>query len=620
MLAKPPGIPRKSGVYIFRGPATVLYVGKAKDLANRISSYFATGDNQSPKAHAIVAAATSLDWIITQNEVDALILENELIKKHQPRFNVRLKDDKTYPYLALDLRHDFPVPFVTRSPRQKGVRYFGPFGHVKSLRRMLDEVLYVAPLRTCSIGKFKSHERLGRPCLLFDLKKCSGPCVRAVSEEEYSADVDRFVEFFTGRIDKLRDALICEMNLASSERRYEDAARARDSLRALDVASTEQHIVLDSSSELDLISVSREGNRAVVTSVQVRSGRVVGRDNALFDIDTESTERDSIEMYCARRYVDPERVPAQVVIGASNVSYELLAGLLTRVRGRPVSVHGPRGDRQRAILKSAVEEGLSALRRDSLRRTADHNVRSQALIDVAEALQLPAPPFRIECFDMSHLHGTSYVGSMVVTVDGIPAKSAYRHFNIKTVWGNDDVGAMREVITRRLRYLVGDDDGGKFPRPDLIVIDGGIPQLNAALDAARDVGVIDVEFVALAKREELLFRPHCAEPIRLERGSEGLYLLQRIRDEAHRFAITFHRSKRGSAMVSTALDGVSGLGPARQKRLLAEFQSLTALRAATLDELTGLKWLPSDIARALYDHLHQEHQPRLVQREGLHDD
>lgn len=620
MLAKPLGIPRKSGVYVFHAPAGVIYVGKAKNLANRLSNYFATGDAHSPKAHAIVSMATSLDWIITENEVDALILENELIKKHQPRFNARLKDDKTYPFLALDLRQQFPVPFITRSPRQKGVRYFGPFGHVKSLRRMLDEVLFVAPLRTCSTSKFRSHERLGRPCLLYDLKKCSGPCVKAVSDEAYLEDVERFIGFFSGRIDDLRRSLERQMNLASSERRYEDAARVRDSLHALEVASTEQHIVLDNSSELDLIAVSRDGNRAVVTAIQVRSGRVVGRDNALFDIDTESTEGDIVEMFCARRYVDPERVPAQVVLADSSVNFDLVAGLLTRVRGRAVKVQGPRGDRQRAILKSATDEGQSVLRRDSLRRTADHNVRSQALTEIANALQLSAPPFRIECFDMSHLQGTNYVGSMVVMLDGLPSKSSYRHFNVKTVWGNDDAGAMREVLTRRLRYLVEGSDHGKFPRPDLVVIDGGIPQLHAALAAARDVGVNDIEFVSLAKREELLYRPNDPAPIRLERGSEGLYLLQRVRDEAHRFAITFHRSKRGSAMVTTALDGVPGLGPTRQEKLLREFPSLKAIRAASLAELESLTWLPNDVARALYDHLHQEHQPRLVNREGVHDD
>jgi len=620
MLAKPPGIPRSSGVYVFRSPSGVVYVGKAKDLLARVSNYFVVGDSQSPKAHAILSMATSLEWIITDNEVDALILENELIKKHQPRFNVRLKDDKTYPYLALDIRQEFPVAFVTRSPRQKGVRYFGPFGHVKSLRRMLDEVLYVAPLRSCTSAKFRSHERLGRPCLLFDLKKCSGPCVKAVSAEKYASDVERFVGFFSGRIDELRETLEQDMASAATERRYEDAARARDSLHALEVASTEQHVVLDNSSELDILAVSRDGNRAVVTAIQVRRGRVVGRDSALFDVDTESTDSDVLEMYCVSRYLDAERTPPQVVVEGTDDSWELWAGLLSKVRGRPVRVQAPRGDRQRAILHAAAEEGLTVLRRDSMRRTADHNVRSQALTEIAEALGLSAPPFRIECFDMSHLQGTNYVGSMVVMLDGLPSKSSYRHFNVKSVWGNDDAGAMREVLTRRLRYLAESDDTGKFPRPDLMVIDGGIPQLHAAMAAALDAGVADVEFVALAKREELLYRPETSDPIRLERGSEALYLLQRIRDEAHRFAITFHRSKRGSAMVTSALDGVPGLGPSRQERLMEEFGSIKAVRAAALDDFLSLSWLPDEVAKSLYDHLHQEHQPRLVKREGLHDD
>lgn len=620
MLAKPPGIPRRSGVYVFRSHNAVIYVGKAKDLASRLSNYFVTGYSQSAKAHAILSMAENLEWIVTDNEVDALILENELIKKHQPRFNVRLKDDKTYPYLALDLRPEFPVPYVTRSPRQKGVRYFGPFGHVKSLRRTLDEVLQVVPLRSCSTAKYRAHERLGRPCLLFDVKKCSGPCVGAVTREDYNDDVERFIGFFTGRIDELRRSLTAEMNLAASEKRYEDAARSRDSLRALDIAATEQHVVLDSSSEMDLVGVSRDGNRAVVTAIQVRHGRVLGRDSALFDIDTETSESEVIEMYCAARYTDSTRIPSQIVFDGPAHTHALVAGLLSRASQQIVKVQAPRGDRQRAILRSAMEEGVSVLRRDSMRRSADHNVRSRALIEIADSLNLPVPPYRIECFDMSHLQGTNYVGSMVVMIDGLPAKSSYRHFNVKTVWGNDDAGAMREVVTRRLRYLTEHSESEKFPRPDLIVIDGGIPQLHAALAAAEETGVLDVQFVALAKREELLYRPGQSEPVRLERGSEALYLLQRIRDEAHRFAITFHRSKRGSAMVNSALEGVPGLGSARQERLLSEFGSLKSIRTASREDLEALSWLPNEIAHSLYDHLHQEFQPNLIKREGLHDD
>lgn len=620
MLTRPPGIPRRSGVYVFRSAQVVIYVGKAKDLASRLSNYFATGESQSPKAASIVAMADSVDWILTENEVDALILENELIKKHQPRFNVRLKDDKTYPYLALDTRHRFAVPYITRSARQKGVRYFGPFGHVKSLRRTLDEVLQVAPLRSCSTAKFRSHERLGRPCLLFDVKKCSGPCIGAVSETDYELIQERFIGFFSGRIDQLRDTLVEEMARASREKRYEDAARARDSLRALEIAGTDQHVVLDAKSEIDLIGVSRSGNRAVVTAVQVRSGRVLGRDSALFDIDAESTDSDVIEMYCATRYTDPNRIPSQLVFDAPADTHELVAALLGKLRKGAVRAQGPRGDRQRSLLRSACEDGESVLRRDSLRRTADHNVRSQALIEIGRALGLAAPPYRIECFDMSHLQGTNYVGSMVVATDGLPAKSFYRHFNVKSVWGNDDAGAMREVLSRRLRYLMDDEAGSKFPRPDLIVIDGGVPQLHAAVAAAKEIGVSGLEFVALAKREELLYRPGVDNPIRLERGSEALYLLQRIRDEAHRFAITFHRSKRGSAMVTSLLEGVPGLGSTRQEKLMDHFGSIKSIRAASLDTLLAISWLPDDVGRALYDHLHQEHRPRLLKGEGLHDD
>lgn len=620
MLPKPEGIPRTSGVYIFKSDNAVIYVGKAKNLANRVGNYFVAGESQSRKAIEILNLASSLEWVITANEVDALILENELIKEHQPRFNVRLKDDKSYPYLALDLRHEYPVPYVTRSPRQRGVRYFGPFGHVKSLRRMLDEILQVAPLRTCTSSKFASHTRQGRPCLLFDLKKCSGPCVGAVSGDEYAADVESFTRFFSGRVDEIRTALETQMNEASSERRYEDAARARDGLRALDLASTEQHIVLDDKSDIDLIDVYRDEYRAVVTLIQVRRGRVLGRDSALFELDPDVETASVIETYCVARYKEESRVPDSIVFDGTSDTHQLVHDLVRRVKPSPVKVSAPRGDRQRAILMSAHDEGQSVLRRDSLRRSADHNVRSQALTQIGEALELAAPPFRMECFDMSHLQGTNYVGSMVVMIDGLPAKSSYRHFNVKSVWGNDDAGAMREVLQRRLRYLVEDPVDAKFPRPDLIVIDGGIPQLHAALEAASDIGVSGVEFVALAKREELLYRPNCSEPIRLDRGSEALYLLQRLRDEAHRFAITFHRSKRGSAMVASVLEGIAGLGPTRQARLLETFGSLKAIRALPRERLYQESWLPNSVADALYDQLHPEFQPPLIKREGVFDD
>ena len=555
--------------------------------------------------------ATEVEWITTGGEVAALILENDLIKKYQPRFNIRLKDDKSYPHLALDMRQEFPVPFMTRSSKQKGVRYFGPFGHVKSARVMLDEVLKVAPLRSCSAAKYQAHARRGRACLLFDIGKCSGPCVGAIDKPDYDALVTTFVKFFNGQTRELQQRLEKEMNDASRSQDYESAARARDSLNALEKASQEQLVVLDERTNLDAITVARADARAVVSCFFVRHGRIVGRTNELFDIGYETTDSAVIETFIVRHY-EEKSVPSLIITNAELEDVALLDEYLTSLTGSDVRVSAPRGDRQRALLSMGLDDGMTVLKRDSLRRQSDHNVRSRALIEIGTSLGLETPPYRIECFDMSHLQGSNYVGSMVVVVDGLPQRSGYRHFNVKTVLGNDDAGAMREVLTRRLTYLVPGHEDSRFPRPDLIVVDGGLPQLSAALDAVKSLGLDrEVELVALAKREELLFRPGSSSPIRLDRGSEALYLLQRLRDEAHRFAITFHRSKRGASMISSTLNSVPGLGPARQKKLLDQYGSLKEIRSLPFESLLALSWLPPTVARALYDHLHEMGSPRL---------
>ena len=611
-MKKPLGIPSSSGCYIFRDRyQTVIYVGKAKNLASRLGSYFNSPGQMSHKTASLMAIANEVEWIVTGTEVAALILENDLIKKHQSRFNIRLKDDKSYPYLAVDMRQTYPVPFMTRSSKVRGVRYFGPFGHVKSARVMFDEVLRIAPLRTCSTTKYQAHERRGRACLLLDIGKCSGPCVGAIDKEHYDGLVATFVKFFNGQTRELRDRLENEMMLASEEQDYETAARARDSLVALEKASQEQLFVLDEQTNLDSITVSRADARAVVSCFFIRHGRIVGRTNKLFDVGFDTTDSDVVETFIVSYYEDSS-VPELLITNVRLSDTALFCEYLTTLAKHPIKISGPRGDRQRSVIELGVADGATVLKRDSLRRQSDHNVRSQALIEIGSSLGLPSPPYRIECFDMSHLQGTNYVGSMVVIVDGLPQKSAYRHFNVKTVLGNDDAGAMREVLTRRLSHLLPGHEDERFVRPDLIVVDGGLRQLSAAFDAVEHLGLSgEVELVALAKREELLYRPGSSLPVRLDRGSEALYMLQRLRDEAHRFAITFHRSKRGASMVSTSLDGIRGLGAARQKKLLDTFGSMKAIRTLTIGALLELGWLPSAVAHALYDHLHETGLPRL---------
>lgn len=617
MIHKPENLPPNSGVYLFKRGESVLYVGKARNLASRVGSYFAAGGSATPKSRALTEQSDSLEWISTPHESDALILENELIKKYQPRFNIRLKDDKSYPFLALDMRQTYPVPFITRSARVKGVRYFGPFGHVKSLRRTLDELLVAVPLRSCSTAKFKDHQRRGRPCLLFDIKKCSGPCIGAIDTSGYELLVQEFTDFFNGKTDFLISRIEEEMTSASNEERFEVAARARDSLRALKVASEEQHVVLDRSSDLDLLVVVSESSRAVVVCIHVRQGRMVGRSSSLYEVDSETSHDEILSQYCAASYTDPDRIPDRLVCDATNDTRILLSEVMGQRAGRAVRVDAPRGDQQRELLRTADFDGRGVMARDALRRASDHNVRSQALVELGEELGLSQPPYRIECFDMSHLHGTNYVGSMVVAVDGLPEKKSYRHFNVKSVWGNDDVGAMSEVIHRRLLRLASNDPS--FPRPDLIIVDGGLPQLNAALEAARKADVTTIPIVALAKREELIYVAQRSEPVRLGRGSEALYLVQRVRDEAHRFAVSFHRSKRGTSMTASALEGVPGLGEKRQRRLMKEFGSMKAIRSATRDELRGLPWLPSKTADSLYDHLHGTTESKFVKEAEITD-
>ena len=612
MLDKPKGIPRQSGCYLFRNAAgTIIYVGKARILAQRLSSYFQREAALSQKTQLMMAEAASVEWIVTPTELDALILENELIKDNQPRYNMRLKDDKSFPFVALDARTPFPAPYITRASHVRGVRYFGPFGDVGALRATMDELLRAFPLRSCSKHKFLYQQRIGRPCLLYDIGKCSGPCVGHIDEDGYAQLVHSWARFFEGDVRQLRSLLERQMHDAAEHQNYEAAAQARDGLEALERAAGAQSVVLDDHSNLDVIAVASAGSRTALVRFRVRFGRVIGRSVHLVDRSLDEDDEEILENVLTELYVDAESVPGVVVVQSDELATPLVAEYLSSVRGRPVEVTVAQRGRRRRVVELAASDAQAVISRDSLRRQADHNVRARALQELGAALGLEQPPYRVECFDMSHLQGTNYVGSMVVFEDALPIKQDYRHFNVREVLGNDDVGAMEEVVRRRLSHWEEHQGTSKFRRADLIIIDGGLPQLHAAEKAARSLDLLGlVEFAALAKREELLYRPGSSVPIALERGSESLYLVQRIRDEAHRFAITFHRSKRGRSMVASSLEGVEGLGPARRERLLEAFGSLNALRQATRDELDALAWLPSDVATRLYDHLRAPTAPR----------
>jgi excinuclease ABC subunit C len=432
--------------------------------------------------------------------------------------------------------------------------------------------------------------------------------------------VQSWVRFFDGDVRPLRELLSSQMEVASRNQHYEAAAKARDGLAALERAARIQSVVLDDRSSLDVLAMASEGSRSALVRFRVRFGRVVGRTVHLVDRSMDESDSEILESALTHLYGESESVPATVVVERSSFVSSLSVQYLCNRRAGPVRVHVAQRGKRRRVLDMASRDAAAVIQRDSLRRQSDHNVRSRALQELGQALSLREPPYRIECFDMSHLQGTDYVGSMVVFEDALALKRDYRHFTIKEVLGNDDVGAMHEVLLRRLSHWSETATPSKFRRADLIVIDGGPAQLHAAQAAARALGLEEcVEFVALAKREELLYRPGRSTPVALERGSESLYLVQRIRDEAHRFAISFHRSKRGKSMIASTLEGVRGLGPTRRERLVLEFGSLRALRQASLEELRAVTWLPEDVARRLYDHLQGRPTVRLT-KESANDE
>ena len=618
MALRPPtiSIPDEPGCYQFLDDkGRVLYVGKARSLRNRVTSYFQDPRNLHPRTAQMVATADRVDWTVTSTEVEALILEVSLIQSFQPRFNIRLKDDKSYPWLAITVDSPWPRPFVTRGVRRKGSRYFGPFGHTRSLRRTVDLLLPTFPLRTCSDAKFGRHERSGRPCLLYDIRRCSGPCIGAVEPEAYAEHLEGFTRFFSGEADPIIRDLEVSMRSAAAELDYERAARLRDGIDAMREAAESQQLVLSDADDLDVVGLASDDLQVAAVLLHVRHGRIVGRGSSVADLVEDHDVAGLTSIVLRDFYGDPAAaVPPVVATRWTPEDPDALSAWLGGRRGNRVRLTQPQRGLKEGLVEMAERNATEELGRDRLRRASDHNARSKALLELQEALGLRAPPFRIECYDMSHLQGTSYVGSMVVFEDGLPVKSAYRHFKIKTVEGNDDFAAMTEVLERRMRRWTEDPrDGGRrgFASPaDLLLIDGGLGQLGDVVDVLDRLALSDVtEIASLAKRFEEVYRPGNSLPIRLPRGSEGLFLLQRIRDEAHRFAISFHRSTRGKAMTARLLDGVPGLGPSRQARLLERFETVEAVRGLDLATLQSEPWLPDDVAAALFAHLHasEEH-------------
>ena len=621
MVARPdPGsIPEQPGSYQFKDElGRVIYVGKATNLRQRLSNYFQDPANLHPRTAQMVATATNVEWVSVRNEVEALILEYALIKQHRPRFNVRLRDDKSYPFLAVTTDEEWPRAVVMRGTKKKGARYFGPYPHAYAIRETLDLLLRTFPVRTCSAGKFGQHQRLGRPCLLYHIEKCSGPCVGEVSTERYAAMVEELCAFLDGDTDEIVRRLQQDMDEASKALEFERAARLRDRLSAVSKAIEKQQIVGERSEDIDVIGVAQDELEAAVQVFFVRKGRVVGRKGFIMDKVEQLVSEDLMDRIVEGLYGEdpPLGVPKMVLASVRPSSVGTLEEWLSTERGSRVEIRVPaRGDK-RDLLEMVDRNAKEDFHRHRLRRSSDHNSRSRALSELQDLLGLPEAPLRIECYDMAHLQGTDYVGSMVVLEDGLPAKREYRRFRVKEVPGNDDFAAMEEVLTRRLKaYLEERDeamvddsaDSRRRPRkfaypPQLLLVDGGKGQLAVAERVVRSLGLeTEIPIASLAKRFEEVYVPGRPDPVDVPRGSEALFMLQRIRDEAHRFANTFHREVRAKRMVASALDGIDGLGDARKKRLIQAFGGVNAVKRATIEDLTALSWLPEAVARAIHE-------------------
>ena len=619
-MQRPDGsIPVTPGSYQFRdAQGRVIYVGKAINLRSRVSSYFADPATLHPRTASMMSFADKVEWIEVRNEVEALLLEYALIKEHKPRFNIRLQDDKSFPFMAITTDEEWPRAMMFRGKRRKGVRYFGPYVHPGAIRDTLELLLRTFPVRTCAASKFKQHERLGRPCLLFHIEKCSGPCVGEVSAADYKVHVDGLMKFLDGDNTEIVTTMEKQMIAASEATDFERAAKIRDRLTAIHQVLEKQQMVGVQEDDIDVIGIAQDEITAAVQIFFVRKGRVIGRNGFVLDKVEDVSPELLVDRILENVYGDEPAlgIPKQVLVPVLPESHEAVEKWLSDVRTTQVSVRVPmRGDK-RELQETVTINASRELARHRLKRSADQHSRTLALNDLQQLLKLPHFPLRIECYDMAHLHGTDYVGSMVVLEDGLPAKTEYRRFKIKDVPGNDDYAAMREVLMRRLSAYKKERDlpisergskPGKFAYPpQLILVDGGKGQLGVAIDVVKELGLEnEIPVASLAKRLEEVFVPNSSMPIDVPRGSEALFMLQVIRDEAHRFANTFHRQLRGKRMKVSGLDGIAGLGAARKEKLMQVFGSMKSLREASVEEILAQSGLPQVVSQAVYDALHQ---------------
>ena len=648
----PGSIPESPGVYRFRDSrGRVVYVGKAKSLRSRLNSYFADFAGLHPRTQSMLLAAASVEWTVVGTEVEALQLEYSWIKEFDPRFNVRYRDDKSYPYLAVTMDEEYPRVQVMRGAKRRGVRYFGPYSHAWAIRDTVDTLLRVFPVRTCSAGVFKRAGQIGRPCLLGYIDKCSAPCVGRIDAAEHRQLAEEFCDFMAGQTGKFTRRLEAQMRAASASEEYERAARLRDDIQALQRALEKQAVVLPDGTDCDVIALAEDQLEAAVQVFYVRGGRVRGQRGWVLDKVEDVSTAELVEHFLGQVYdtdpvasdrptasrrggkpagsresaVPPSAIPREVLVPALPPDPVTVEEWLSERRGGRVSLRVPQRGDKKALLDTVARNAGESLALHKTRRASDLTTRSVALSEIQEALGLDEAPLRIESYDVSNLQGTHVVASMVVFEDGLARKSEYRRFAIRGLDGTDDVAAIREVISRRFRrYLderaeeaasiaaAAEAGPGAEPEPrrkfayppNLLVIDGGPAQVAAAVRALDELGIVDVAVCGLAKRLEEVWLPGEDGPVILPRSSEGLYLLQRVRDEAHRFAITYHRAKRGAALTTSELDQVPGLGPARRTTLLKKFGSVRKLTAATVEEIAAVPGFGQRTAEAVFSALH----------------
>lgn len=619
---EPGSIPTQPGVYRFRDARDrVIYVGKAKNLRSRLSSYFQDVANLHQRTATMVTTAARVEWTVVNTEVEALQLEYSWIKEFDPRFNVKYRDDKSYPWLAVTVGDEFPRVMVGRGAKRKGTRYFGPYSHAWAIRETVDILLRVFPMRSCSNGVFKRSAQIGRPCLLGYIGKCSAPCVGTVSADEHRAIVDDFCDFMAGQTRPFVKRVEREMYAASDAMEFERAARLRDDLGALQKALEKQQVVLGDGADADVIALAEDPLEVAVQVFYVRGGRIRGQRGWVADRVDEGGTPELVEDFLLQLYAgDAESVPREILVPELPPDVDTFEQLLSDLKGVRVVIRVPQRGDKKALQETVAQNAKQGLMLHKTKRASDLTTRNKALDEIKDALELDEAPLRIECYDVSNLQGTEVVASMVVFEDGLPRKGEYRRFVIKGVEGQNDVASMHEVITRRFRRLLDEQlrseqrvtDSGPMlvdpetgrPRkfayaPGLVVVDGGPPQVAAAQQALTELGITDIPICGLAKRLEEVWLPDEEDPVILARSSEGLYLLQRVRDEAHRFAINHHRSRRSKTMVESLLDDVPGLGEVRRKTLLKHFGSLKKLREAEVDDIALVPGIGPRTAEAI---------------------